>query len=326
MKYRHLGKTGISVSEIGFGAWGIGGEMWQGADDSESMRALHKAVECGVNFFDTALAYGRGHSEELIGKLLKEHRGQIYVATKIPPKNMQWPARKGVPLQEVFPKQYVIECTHRSLKNLKVDRIDLQQLHVWNDAWTAESDIWEAIDLLKTQGKIQSFGISINDHQPDNALEAVKTGKVDSFQVIYNIFDQSPEDELFPNCLKENIGIIARVPFDEGSLTGGITPDTIFPPNDWRNRYFSGERKLKVHERVQLLKPLLGDEAHTLPELALRFCLSHHAVSTVIPGMRTVKHVLANAAVSDGTHLTLSMRTELQQHRWIRNFYTAEGE
>jgi aryl-alcohol dehydrogenase-like predicted oxidoreductase len=321
MKYRNLGKTGILVSEIGFGAWGIGGEMWRGGDDTESMRALHKAVELGVNFFDTALAYGKGHSEELIGKLLKEHKGQLYVASKIPPKNFQWPAPKGLKLQEVFPKQHVIDCTNQSLKNLNIDCLDLQQLHVWDDAWTADSEIWETVEFLKSQGKIRNFGISINDNQPDNALEAAKTGNIDSFQVIYNIFEQTPEDELFPYCLKENIGIIVRVPFDEGGLTGTITPDIVFPEKDWRNRYFGGERKKRVQERVELLRAHLGDEAKTLPELALRFCLSHHAVSTVIPGMRSPRHAEANAAVSDGKPLSLSLRDELRHHRWVRNFY-----
>jgi aryl-alcohol dehydrogenase-like predicted oxidoreductase len=321
MKYRNLGKTGILVSEIGFGAWGIGGEMWRGGDDAESMRALHKAVELGVNFFDTALAYGKGHSEELIGKLLKEHNGQLYVASKIPPKNFQWPAPKGLKLQEVFPKQYVIDCTNQSLKNLNIDCLDLQQLHVWDDAWAADSEIWETVELLKSQGKIRNFGISINDNQPDNALEAAKTGNIDSFQVIYNIFEQTPEDELFPYCLKENIGIIVRVPFDEGGLTGAITPDIVFPEKDWRNKYFGGDRKKRVQERVELLKAHLGDEAKTLPELALRFCLSHHAVSTVIPGMRSTRHAEANAAASDGKPLSLSLRNELRHHRWVRNFY-----
>ncbi|MFI5253274.1 MAG: aldo/keto reductase [Bacteroidota bacterium] len=324
MKYRHLGKTGITVSEIGFGAWGIGGEMWQGSDDQESMRALHKAAELGVNFFDTALAYGRGHSERLIGKFLKEFHSKLYVATKIPPKNREWPARPGVDFREVFPKQYIIDCTNESLKNLNVERLDIQQFHVWDDAWTKESEIWEAIDQLKSQGKIGAFGISINDNQPDNALEAAKTGRVDTFQVIYNIFEQSPDVELFPTCLRENIGVIVRVPFDEGGLTGSITPETIFPPNDWRNRYFRGERKKQVEEHIEDLKVHLGNEAPTLPELALRFCLSHHAVSTVIPGMRTTAHVEKNVSVSDGRPLSLSLRNDLQRHRWIRNFYGDE--
>ena len=320
MKYRQLGKTGISVSEIGFGAWGIGGEMWQGSDDAESMCALHKAAELGVNFFDTALAYGQGHSEELVGKLLKEHK-DLYVATKIPPKNKIWPAEKDSKLADVFPKQYIIDSTDTSLKNLKVERIDVQQLHVWNDTWVKEAELWETIDQLKSQGKIRAFGISINDNQPWNALEAAKTGKVDTFQVIYNIFEQAPQDELFPYCKKANIGVIVRVPFDEGGLTGAITPATVFPPKDWRNRYFEGNRKQLVEERVEKLKSLFGDEAKSMPELALRFILSHPAVSTIIPGMRKPHHAEANTEVSDGRNLSLALLTKLQGHRWERNFY-----
>jgi aryl-alcohol dehydrogenase-like predicted oxidoreductase len=321
MQFRPLGNTGIKASEIGFGAWGIGGEMWQGSDDAESMKALRKAVELGVNFFDTALAYGNGHSEMLVGKLRRSSIEKITIATKVRPKNREWPARAGVPFNEVFPKNYILDSTDQSLKNLRVDSIDVLQLHVWSDEWVGADEIWEAVRLLKSQGKIKSFGISINDHAPSSALKAAKTGMVDTFQVIYNIFDQSPEEELFPYCLAHNIGIIVRVPFDEGGLTGRIKPDTIFPERDWRNKYFRGGRKQQVYERVEKLKPLLGAEAKTLPELALRFILSHPAVSTVIPGMRNIANVETNTAVSDGKHLSDKLLKELRKHKWVRNFY-----
>ena len=321
MKFRPLGKTGINVSEIGFGGWGIGGQMWKGSDDKESMVALRKAVELGVNFFDTALAYGDGHSEQLIGKLFRGGSGKLYVATKIPPKNRKWPARQGVPFNEAFPKNYIIESANQSLKNLRMECVDLLQLHVWIDEWVGADEIWEAVRLLKSEGKIKAFGISINDHQPASALNAAKTKMVDSFQVIYNIFDQSPEEELFPYCLKNDIGIIARVPFDEGGLTGRVRPDTVFPKSDWRNDYFRGERKQQVHDRVEKLKPLLGAEAKTLAELALRFILSRPAVSTVIPGMRSIANVETNTAVSDGKHLSEKLLKELKKHKWVRNFY-----
>jgi aryl-alcohol dehydrogenase-like predicted oxidoreductase len=321
MQFRPLGNTGIKVSEIGFGAWGIGGEMWQGSDDAASTEALRKAVELGVNFFDTALAYGNGHSETLVGKLRRSSIEKITIATKVAPKNREWPARAGVPFNEVFPKNYILDSTDQSLKNLRVDSIDVLQLHVWSDEWVGADEIWEAVRLLKSQGKIKSFGISINDHAPSSALKAAKTGMVDTFQVIYNIFDQSPEEELFPFCLAHNIGIIVRVPLDEGGLTGRIKPDTIFPERDWRNKYFRGDRKQQVYERVEKLKPLLGAEAKTLPELALRFILSHPAVSTVIPGMRNIANVETNTAVSDGKHLSDKLLKELRKHKWVRNFY-----
>jgi len=322
MRYRALGKTGLSVSEIGFGAWGIGGWMWKDSDDTESLRALHTAVDNGVNFIDTALVYGDGHSERLVGKLLKDRGERIYVATKIPPANRRWPASPHIPATEAFPRKHIIESTERSLRNLGVDVIDVQQFHVWHDNWLRESEWWETILELKEQQKIQFFGVSINDHAPETALELVRSGKADTIQVIYNIFDQSPEAELFPLCIEKNVGVIVRVPLDEGGLTGAITPETTFPEHDWRNNYFRGERKREVYERVAKLKTLLGEEAQTLPELALRFCLSHKAVSTVIVGTRKSAHAIANAAVSDGRTLSPQLLAELKKHQWRRNFYS----
>jgi aryl-alcohol dehydrogenase-like predicted oxidoreductase len=323
MKSRALGKIIPSVSEIGYGAWGIGGAMWKESDDAESMTSLKLAVDRGVTFFDTALAYGDGHSEQLIGKLRKETAAPIVIATKIPPKNLKWPAPTGIPFHEAFPKAYIIGCTERSLKNLDVEQIEVQQFHVWSDDWAGADEIWSAIETLKRDGKIKAFGISVNDHQPGSVLKAAKTGMIDTFQVIYNIFDQSPEAELFPLCQELGIGVIVRVPFDEGGLTGAIRPDTTFPPSDWRNNYFRGERKREVFERVEKLKGLLGNEATTLPELALRFILSHPAVSTVIPGMRKPANVAANTAASDGRLLSEQLRSELKRHAWMRNFYGA---
>jgi len=321
MKLRPLGKIGISVSEIGFGAWGIGADMWKGSSDKEAMNALHKAVDLGVNFFDTALAYGDGHSEQLLSRLYHNVHGKIFIATKVPPKNQQWPAKAGVPYAEVFPRNYLIESTNRSLKNLGVERIDLLQLHVWSDEWAGVDEIWDTVRRLKSDGKIRAFGISVNDHEPASALKAARTGLVDSLQVIYNIFDQSPEEELFPFCQKNNIGVIARVPFDEGGLTGRIRPETVFARGDWRNDYFRGDRKQQVYDRVEKLKLLLGAEAKTLAELALRFVLSRPAVSTVIPGMRTIANVETNTEVSDGKVLSEKLLKELKKHKWPRNFY-----
>ena len=321
MKFRPLGKIGINVSEIGFGAWGIGADMWKGSTDKDAMNALQKAVDLGVNFFDTALAYGGGHSERLLAKLYRGMKGKIFIATKVPPKNRQWPARPGVPFNEAFPKNYIIESANLSLKNLGVERIDLLQFHVWSDEWADVEEIWDTVRRLKSDGKIRAFGISINDHEPGSALKAARTGMVDSFQVIYNIFDQSPEEELFPFCQKNNIAVIARVPFDEGGLTGRIRPDTVFMKEDWRNDYFRGDRKQQVYDRVEKLKLLLGPEAKTLAELSLRFILSRPVVSTVIPGMRTIPNVETNTAVSDGKVLSEKLLKELKKHKWPRNFY-----
>jgi aryl-alcohol dehydrogenase-like predicted oxidoreductase len=321
MNYRTLGKTGLSVSEIGFGAWGIGGMMWRGGNDQEALLALHKAADQGVNFYDTALVYGDGHSERLIGQFLKERDERMIVATKIPPKNGQWPARKSTPLAEAFPYEHIISATEQSLKNLGVDSLDVQQFHVWIDEWAQLSEWSDALDTLKNQGKIRFFGISINDHQPDSALRIGMSGKVDTFQVIYNIFDQTPEYELFPMCERERIGVIVRVPFDEGALTGTITESTVFPDGDFRNRYFRGSRRKQVVEHVDRLRPFLGPEAQTLPELALRYCLQPPVVSTVIPGMRTIKHVEFNCGVSDGRKLSPGLAVRLKPHSWDKVFY-----
>ncbi len=322
MQYRHLGKTGLTVSEIGFGAWGIGKTLWQGAQDSESLRALHRAADLGVNFFDTALAYGNGHSEALIGQFLRERKEPVILASKIPPRNMTWPARPGTLLSEAFSYAHIIRSTERSLKNLGVEVIDIQQLHVWLDEWTDVSEWYEAITTLKAEGKIRFAGISINDHQPSNALKAVASGKIDTVQVIYNVFDQTPREDLFGACLHEDVGVIVRVPFDEGGLLGTITPETTFPQGDFRNNYFRGERKQQVFERTERLKTLLGPDAATLPELALRFCLQPEAVSTVIPGMRATVNVERNCAVSDGRRLSQAMIEKLSEHSWERNFYS----
>ena len=311
------------VSEIGFGAWGIGKGLWIGAEDADSLLALRRAVESGVNFIDTALAYGPGHSERLVGQLVREMKAPLYVATKVPPMNLTWPAAPGVPVKDVFPAAHIKRSADESLQNLGLDRIDLLQLHVWRDEYLDDHHAgWqEALRELQKSGKVRFVGISVNDHDPSSALRAVASGLFDTAQIIYNIFDQSPEEMFFPACQEHEVGVIARVPFDEGGLTGTITPDSTFPPGDFREQYFKGERRRQVWERAEALKKLLGGEAETLPELALRFILGHDAVSTVIPGMRRLSSVEANVAVSDGRPLSPETRTKLKAHAWRRNFY-----
>jgi aryl-alcohol dehydrogenase-like predicted oxidoreductase len=318
---RKLGRTGIEVSEIGYGAWGIGKTMWLGADDDESLRALNRAVDLGVNLIDTALGYGNGHSEQLVGRVARERSEEIVVATKIPPKNGVWPAPDGIDPEEAFPADHVRACTERSLSNLGLDTIDVQQFHVWSDEWVGRGSWLEAIEQLKSEGKIRAFGVSINDHQPANALNLIESGAVDSVQVIYNVFDQSPEDELLDACAAAGVGVLARVPFDEGALTGTIGPDTEFPEGDFRNRYFAGDRKAQVAERVQAILDDLGISREQLPEVALRYVLSHPAVSAAIPGMRSVRNVERNCAVGDGRGLPDEQVAALKKHRWVRDFY-----
>jgi len=296
--------------------WGMAG--WTGSDDAESIESLDRAVALGCNFFDTAWAYGDGHSEELLGRLLKRHPGaRLYFATKIPPKNRKWPARPQYTLDEVYPSEYIREYTEKSLKNIGVSTLDLQQFHVWSDTW-AEDDRWQkAASKLKEEKLVRAIGISINRWQPANVLRALETGLIDAVQVVYNLLDQNPEDELVPYCREKNIAVIARVPFDEGSLTGTLTAQSTWPAGDFRNIYFRQENLMPTLERIERLKPVVPD-GMTMPELALRHILQNPDVSTVIPGMRKLKHVEQNIGVSDGKRLPDSLMTELKEHRWDR--------
>jgi aryl-alcohol dehydrogenase-like predicted oxidoreductase len=326
MNKRPLGRTGYQVSEIGFGAWGLGADMWRGVDDSEGKKALREAIEQGITFFDTALAYGDGHSEQLIGEALKDdiRAGRAVVATKIPPRNRQWPGKASYKLADVFPAKYVASCTEQSLKNLRVEALHLQQLHVWNDAWLDHPEwpaVLDQIKRLQKDGKVLHWGISINDHAPETALRALQDPIFESAQVIYNIYDRSPERQLFAIAKQKPLGIIIRVPFDEGALTGQIKADTVFPPGDWRAGYFAGDRKAEAERRAKALAALLDGEAQSLPELALRFCLSAPEVSTVIPGMRRPAHVRQNTTTSSKGPLSSGMMAKLKSHAWDKNWY-----
>lgn len=321
MNYRTLGRTGLRLSEVGYGSWGLGQKQWIGARDDESLRALDRAFDLGLNFVDTALSYGDGHSEQVVGRAIRSRKERIHVASKIYPKNRQWPALPDIPVKEVFPAKHVISCTERSLRNLDLETLDLQQLHVWTDEFVDQGDWLEAIEKLKQQGKIRYFGVSLGEHTPDNGLKLVETGVVDSVQVIYNIFDPGPEENLFPACRKLNLGVIARVPFDEGGLTGRVTPETEFPEGDFRSRYFAGDRKRQVFERAGKIAEDLMIRPEGLPEKALRFVLSRPAVTTVIPGMRSIQNVEANCRAGDGAGLPKDALERLKSHRWQRNFY-----
>lgn len=306
---------------MGYGAWGIGQSMWIGADDRESLRALERAIELGLNFIDTALAYGNGHSEQLVGKVVRGRSGPVYVATKIPPKNMRWPASGADDVDVAFPGEHIRSRTEKSLRNLGIERIDVQQLHVWHDNWLEQGDWLETVQALKREGKIAYFGVSINDHAPETALGLVRSGNVDTVQVIYNIFDQSPEDELFPAVKEHDVGVLARVPFDEGGLTGAIGPGTEFPAGDFRANYFKGDRKQQVADRVAAIVDDLGIAPDAIAETALRYILSSDAVSTVIPGMRSIRNVERNCAAGDGRGLPREQVERLHAHRWVRDFY-----
>ncbi len=316
MKYRTLGRTGYQISEIGYGMWGLA--SWKDTDAAEVQRALDRSVELGCNFFDTAWAYADGISERIAGELLRKHSDKrLYVATKIPPKNRVWPSRPEFTLEEVFPSEYIEEYVNLSLQNLGVEQIDLMQFHVWNDAWHGQDEWKEAIAKLTQAGKVAHWGISINRWEPENSLETLRTGLISTVQVIYNIFDQNPEDKLFPLCKELNVGVIARVPFDEGTLTGNMTKDMTFPPDDWRATYFVPENLHPAVDRAEALRPYLPPRM-TMAEMAIRFILSNHYVATTIPGMRKVRNVESNIGCSDGIGLKYDTLFELKKHRWDR--------
>ncbi len=318
MRYRTFGRLGWQVSDIGYGMWGMGG--WTGSDDAESLTALERSIALGCNFFDTAHAYGDGHSEKLLGEALRGHADRkLYVATKVPPKNRRWPGRAETPVAEVFPYEHIVRMTRESAANLGVTRIHLQQLHVWSDAWVTDDGWQRAVRDVKRDGLIEGFGISVNRWEATNVVKALETGLVDSVQVVYNVFDQAPEDELFPICERLGVAVIARVPFDEGSLTGTLEPSSTWPKGDWRNLYFTPEHLAATLPRVHALEKLVPGES-SLPELALRFILHHPAVSTTIPGMRKPKHVEKNLAASDAAPLPASLITTLRAHRWDRDW------
>jgi aryl-alcohol dehydrogenase-like predicted oxidoreductase len=317
MNYRTFGRTGFKVSEIAHGLWGMGD--WAGSDDAQSLAALQLAVDLGCNFFDTAWAYGNGRSDALLGQILSGNPGKrLYAASKIQPLNDKWPASSKYKYQDVFPADHVFKYAHLIREKLGTDSIDLLQFHVWDDSWTDEPDFRKTVEKLKSDGLIRSFGLSLNRWEPDNGIRALRTGLVDAVQVIYNIFDQSPEDQLFPVCRELNIGVIARVPLDEGSLAGELTTETRFPKNDWRSLYFGPENLPNTVARVDKLKEALP-KGMTLPEMALRFILSNPVASTTIAGMRRPNHVRENIAVSDAGPLDAALLRTLRPHRWDRS-------
>jgi len=323
MNYRQFGRTGWEVSEMGYGMWGMA--SWANSNDDESLSSLQSAVDQGCNFFDTAYAYGNGRSENLLGQIVRSNpTKRLYTATKIPPKTLQWPAPPESTLMESYPPDHVEEYVHRSLENAHLDQFDLMQFHTWSDDWMRDDRWFYKLDDLRSQKLIRAIGISINRWEPWNGVRAVRSGQIDAVQVIYNIFDQNPEDDLFPACREMNVAVIARVPFDEGTLTGTLTKDSKWPEGDWRNTYFVPENLIPSVERAEQIKKLLDGwnrerGTHiTMPELALRFILGNQDVSTIIPGMRKLSHVESNIAASDAGPLDRELQEKLKGFRWVR--------
>jgi aryl-alcohol dehydrogenase-like predicted oxidoreductase len=325
LPHRPLGRTGLSVAEIGFGGWGIGKSMWGRTEDVESLKALRAALDVGIDYFDTAYAYGGGHSERLIARLLKETGGRALVSTKVPPQNMEWPGHPRSALARVFAPEWLRLSTERSLRNLGTDSIELLQLHVWHDAWLQDPlwpEVQETMAALRREGKVRRFGASLNNDDPNTGLKLVASGAVSVVQVLFNMFDQRPVDKLLPLCKENGVGVVARCPFDEGGLTGMLTRQTRFEPEDFRSHYFGGDRLVETCGHAEALtRAVVGPKAETLAEAALKYCLSFDAVSVVIPGMRRASHVNFNVRAADGNYFDTAELAAISEHRWVRDFY-----
>ena len=319
MRYREFGRSGVRVSEIGFGTWNISGD-WGPVEESDALAALDDAFDHGFTFYDTAMGYGNGRSERLLGMAFGHRRDQVVIASKVAPNTFQWPALETDDVQGTFSKQWIINSTEESLKRLKTDYLDVQQLHCWAASWLHQGDWLEAVEQLKAQGKIRYFGVSANDWEPYNTVSLVESGLVDSIQVIYNLFEQRPAEQLLPAALKHKVAIIVRVPFEEGLLTGKIRPGYQWAPNDWRARWMTEERLQEAEPHVAALEQELDDQYADLPTLGLKFILAHPAVSVVIPGMRNPRHVQLNAAVSDLPAIPAAKLQRLYAHKWYHGW------
>jgi aryl-alcohol dehydrogenase-like predicted oxidoreductase len=324
METRAIGRTGASVSAVGFGAWGLGGDRWRDVEPREAQRALAVAIEAGCSLIDTALVYGDGQSERLVGEVVRDLRARdhVVVASKVPPADGQWPPRGR--LEQAFPESHLVRAVEASLRNLRLDAIPLAQLHVWRDDWLDHS-AWPAVrgtmERLVREGKVVHWGVSAADHAPGDALRVLDEPIVATVQVIYNVFDPTAATELLPRARERGVGVLARCPFDEGALTGAITAASTFHPDEFRARYFRGDRPAEVERRVGRLRPLLGDEATTLAELALRFVLSHGGVTCAIAGMRRAEHAVANLGWADHRRLSPDLLARLAEHAWDKNWY-----
>jgi aryl-alcohol dehydrogenase-like predicted oxidoreductase len=322
MKYRTLGRTGLKVSEIGFGAWAIGGS-WGPQDEKESIAALHRALDLGVNFIDTAAGYGNGKSERIIGRVLKERREEIFVATKTPPAPGLWPPSPYCKKEERYSEDYLRKNIEERLRNLDTDCIDILQLHTWTRAWNKDPQPLMLLQKLKDEGKIRFIGLSTPEDDQNSVISLMHEGYLDTVQVIYNIFEQEPAAELLPVAQESNVGIIVRVVFDEGVLTGKYDANSKFPDGDFRNNYFDGDRLTRAVKRVDKIKQEIKNSGLSMPEVALKFGLMHPAVSTVIAGIRNATQTEMNVSVSDLPDLADDLVIRLRNHAWRRNFWYA---
>ncbi len=320
MKYRKFGKSASEVSEIGFGAWAIGGS-WGEQSDKDSLEALGTALENGVNFIDTAAGYGDGKSERIIGEFLKSRSEKVQVCTKTPPAPGKWPPSPYCKIEERYSEKYLRENVEERLKNLQVESLDVLLLHTWTRAWNDNPSALKILQQMKSEGIIKQIGISTPEHDQNCVIQLMRDGMVDVLQVIYNIFEQEPAAQLLPVALETGTGIIVRVAFDEGVLTGKYRGNESFGPGDFRSNYFAGDRLERGVRRTEKIKKEFGESGYSMPQLALKFAMSHEAVSTVIPGIRNRNQALQNTAVSDLPELSNEILQKLREHSWNRGFW-----
>lgn len=320
MIYRTLGKTNLKVSEVGFGAWAIGGN-WGEQSEKDSINALHKSIDLGVNFIDTAAGYGNGKSERIIAEVLKERKDEIIVATKTPPAPGPWPPSPYCKIENRFSESYIRRNVEERLRNLQTECIDLLQLHTWTRAWNKNPEPLLILRKLREEGKIKFIGLSTPEDDQNSVIDLMREGFVDVVQVIYNIFEQEPAAELLPVALETHTGIIVRVVFDEGVLTGKYNVNSKFAEGDFRNNYFAGDRLERAVQRVKKIKEDIIDSGLSMPQIALKFGLSHKAVSTVITGIRNVHQAEMNIGVSKMPALSDEIMEKLRKHEWRRGFW-----
>lgn len=325
MKHRPFGRLGWQVSEIGFGAWALGGGAWGAQSDDDSLAALHRALDLGVNLIDTAAGYGAGRSEQVIARALagRATREQVYLVTKTPPVAGNWPPQPHERIEDRYPEAYLRANLEERLRFLRTDRIDVLLLHVWSRAWNREPSALEVLEKFKREGKIRAYGISTPDHDQDQLNTLLAAGRLDVVQLVYNLFEQQPAAEALPLAQASGTAVMGRLALDEGGLTGKLTRETRFPEGDFRNGYFGGDRLARTVERVDKVREDFAGTGYTVAQGALKFALSHPAMSTIIPGMRNAAQAEANVAVSDLPDMPAALLEKLRRHIWLRGNWHA---
>lgn len=327
MKTRPFGRLGWHVSEIGFGGWALGGGSWGDQDDSDSLAALHRALDLGVNLIDTAAGYGNGRSEQVIARALAERGGRererIHLVTKAPPLPGNWPPHPHENIEDRYPESHLRANLEERLRMLNTDCIDVLLLHIWSRTWNRAPAALDTLEAFKREGKIRAYGISTPDHDQDQLNTLLAAGRLDVVQLVYNLFEQQPAAEALPLAQSSGTAVMARLALDEGALTGKLTPATRFPEGDFRNRYFAGDRLTRTVKRVATIQEDLDGTSHTIAQAALKFVLAHPAVSTVIPGMRNAAQAEANVGITDLPDLAPDLLIRLRRHIWLRGNWHA---